>query len=59
MKLVLLIGSCIVAIGSAVVAVVLFKEKKTVKDPYLIFCIFTFVVNILMVCRMLGLAKLF
>ena len=54
MRIVFLVGSCLVLIASALMATKRIKEKKPITDPYLILSIITFIIALRMVFKLLG-----
>lgn len=54
MRIIWLLGSCLMLIASLVMAIKQIKEKKSITDPYLILSILTFVIALRMVAKMIG-----
>lgn len=54
MRIIWLLGSCLMLIVSLVMAIQQIKEKKPITDPYLILSILTFAIALRMVAKMVG-----
>lgn len=54
MRIVFLIGSCLMLIASAFMAIKLIEEKKPITDLYLILSIITFLLALRIVFKMFG-----
>ncbi len=54
MRIIWLLGSCLMLIASLVMAIKQIKEKKPITDPYLILSILTFAIALRMVAKMVG-----
>lgn len=54
MRIIWLMGSCLMLIASLVMAIQQIKEKKPITDPYLILSILTFVIALRMIAKMIG-----
>ena len=54
MRIIWLLGSCLLLIVSLVMAIKQIKEKKPITDPYLILSILTCVIALRMVAKMIG-----
>lgn len=54
MRVIWLLGSCLMLIASIVMAIEQIKGKKPITDPYLVLSIITFVIALRMVLKMIG-----
>ena len=54
MRIIWLLGSCLMMIASMVMAITQIKGKKPITDPYLVLSILTFVIALRMVAKMIG-----
>lgn len=54
MRIIWLLGSCLMMIASVVMASTQIKEKKPITDPYLLLSILTFAIALRMVLKMIG-----
>ena len=54
MRIVFLIGSCLMLIASVLMAIKQLKEKKPITDHYLLLSILTFIIALRMVAKMFG-----
>ena len=54
MKLTILVSSCLALLGSAIMTIYTIKHKKSIKDPYFLLFVVTFIIAAWMIARMLG-----
>ena len=54
MRIMFLVGSCLMLISCVLVAVTQIKKKKPITDPYFVISILTFVIALRMVLKMIG-----
>ncbi len=54
MKLIILVSSCLALIASAIMAIKTIKDKKSIKDPYFLLSVVTFIIAVWMIARVLG-----
>lgn len=54
MKIILLVGSCVMLVGCPVMAVMQIKEKKRIADPFTLLIVVTFLISLFMLIKLLG-----